>query len=147
MCGPSTAAHPRFPEEGQRVYQLGPLSRPTSVPGRCRPAADEDRELLLGWTRSFESDTGAAFATAPVAGVSRVGLVYTPPEKRRHGYAAACVASVSQHVLEAGAKTCILYTQLHNATSNRLYRAIGYEAVAEVLAYRFDEASEIGSAR
>ena len=32
----------------------------------------------------------------------------------------------------------MLYTQLHNATSNRIYRRLGYEASSEVLAYRFE---------
>ena len=30
-----------------------------------------------------------------------------------------------------------LYTDLGNPTSNAIYRAIGYEAVAELLRYRF----------
>ncbi len=41
--------------------------------------------------------------SAPVAGVTRVSLVYTPPEHRRRGYAAALVAAVSERELAAGA--------------------------------------------
>ena len=78
-------------------------------------------------------------ATEPVGGVTRVGLVYTPDDLRRRGYASACVAEVSAHALSTGADACILYTQLHNATSNRIYRRIGYEPVSEVLVYRFDK--------
>ena len=63
--------------------------------------------------------------------------MYTPDDLRRRGYASACVAALSAHALSTGAETCILYTQLHNATSNRIYRRIGYEPIAEVLVYEF----------
>jgi uncharacterized protein len=32
---------------------------------------------------------------------------------------------------------CILYTDLGNATSNAIYRAIGYHAIEEVVRYEF----------
>jgi predicted GNAT family acetyltransferase len=32
----------------------------------------------------------------------------------------------------------MLYTQLHNATSNRIYRRLGYQAHSDVLTYRFE---------
>jgi predicted GNAT family acetyltransferase len=78
-----------------------------------------------------------ALTRGPVEGVARVGLVYTPPEHRGRGYASACVAGVSAHVLATDSDSCILYTQLSNATSNAIYRAIGYEPVLEVVRYRF----------
>lgn len=61
----------------------------------------------------------------------RVSLVYTPPEHRRRGYAAATVAALSQRELDRGARFCFLYTDLDNPTSNRVYQRIGYEQVAE----------------
>jgi predicted GNAT family acetyltransferase len=63
--------------------------------------------------------------------------VYTPPEHRGRGYASACVAALSAHVLATDADTCILFTQLANPTSNAIYRAIGYEPVMEVTRYGF----------
>lgn len=77
--------------------------------------------------------------SAPAAGTVRVGFVYTPAEHRRNGYAAASVAALSAHARSQGAAECVLYTQLSNRTSNGIYRTIGYEAVAEVLSYRFTE--------
>lgn len=68
----------------------------------------------------------------PTAGVVRVGLVYTPPEHRRHGYAAACVAAVSQRALDGGAIACSLLTDQANPTSNGVYRRIGYYPVGDV---------------
>ena len=67
----------------------------------------------------------------------RLSGVYTPPEKRKHGYAAACVHALSKQ-LRVGGYRCILYTDLGNAASNSIYRRIGYRAVAEALRYRFD---------
>ena len=66
-----------------------------------------------------------------VAGVVRIGPVYTPPEARRRGYASSAVAAVSQDALDAGAHTCMLYTDLANPTSNKIYADVGYRRIAE----------------
>jgi predicted GNAT family acetyltransferase len=67
----------------------------------------------------------------------RVGPVYTPPDHRGRGYAAACVGAVSADALAAGAHDCLLYTQLTNPVSNKIYQRLGYEPVGEILVYRF----------
>lgn len=67
----------------------------------------------------------------------RIGPVYTPPEHRNHGYATACVAEVSRQLLDRGYRFCMLYTDLANPTSNRIYRRIGYEPVCDVAEFRF----------
>ncbi|HYZ97491.1 MAG TPA: GNAT family N-acetyltransferase [Acidimicrobiales bacterium] len=82
-----------------------------------------------------------AFATPPAAGASRIGAVYTPPDLRGRGYAGACVGHLSAALRDSGAPDCLLYTQLSNPTSNRIYQRLGYEPVAEVLSYRFGGAS------
>jgi predicted GNAT family acetyltransferase len=156
---------PASPVEGQRLYELGTLQPPDGVPGRLRQARPADGDLLVAWMRGFEADTGGAAVapdtlrrrigeglvwlwdhhepvamaafTIPLAGVTRVGLVYTPPEHRQHGYAAACTAAVSQAGLDAGADRCILYTQLGNPQSNAIYRRLGYEPIQETVHYRF----------
>ena len=73
----------------------------------------------------------------PVAGVVRLGPVYTPPEARRHGYATALVADVSRRALAAGAAKCMLYTDLANPTSNNIYQAVGYRRGSDAREYRF----------
>ncbi len=67
----------------------------------------------------------------------RLGPVYTPPAARRHGYASALVANLSQALLDSGRQRCFLFTDLANPTSNRLYQRIGYRAVADVEEYQF----------
>jgi len=84
-----------------------------------------------------EHPVSMARVSAPAARAVRIGFVYTPPEHRRRGYAAASVAALSARSLATGAQECLLYTQLSNPTSNGIYRRMGYEAVGEVLAYRF----------
>jgi predicted GNAT family acetyltransferase len=158
---------PVFPAEGQRLFRLGQLVQPVGVPGRLRVAHHGERSLLVAWAGQFVADIGErppfateemvgrriaagllwvwddggavsmAVAPPPVAGVCRIGFVYTPPEYRRRGYAGACVAALSGHLLAAGAEVCALYTQLANPTSNAIYRRIGYEPVDEILIYRF----------
>jgi predicted GNAT family acetyltransferase len=67
----------------------------------------------------------------PSFGVARVGPVYTPREHRGHGYASAGVAAVSRMLLAQGARVC-LFTDQANPTSNRIYRALGYEPVVDM---------------
>jgi GNAT superfamily N-acetyltransferase len=110
-----------------------------------RPASD-DRAAVMGarvesnlvWIWEVdERPVSMALHTAPAADAVRIGLVFTPPDQRRKGYAAACVGAVSQVALDAGAKHCLLYTQLSNPTSNRVYQRLGYEPLSEILIYGF----------
>jgi predicted GNAT family acetyltransferase len=70
----------------------------------------------------------------------RVSAVYTPPERRRRGYASALVAALSQAQLDSGRRFCFLFTDLANPTSNKIYQDIGYEPVSDVDEYRFARA-------
>lgn len=75
--------------------------------------------------------------TGPTPNGIRVGPVYTPPELRGHGYASACVATMSQILLDEGRKYCFLFTDLSNPTSNHIYQMIGYQPVCDVDMYNF----------
>jgi len=105
-------------------------------------AGDRDPRLAEQMERRIEDDRMLVWEVdgEPVSmagpsrhnvGVVRIGLVYTPPSHRRQGYAAACVAAVSQRALDSGATTCALYTDLSNPTSNGVYRRIGYYPVCD----------------
>ena len=71
----------------------------------------------------------------------RIGYVYTPPEHRRNGYASALVATLSRQILDSGFGHCVLYTDLANPTANRIYRAIGYRPVQDVMDVEFGQQS------
>ena len=152
------------PVGGQRLYALDRLALPAEVAGALRPALPADLSVVLEWSKAFSAETetpgrsadelaelvgrrlywlwdaggpvSMAAHTDPLAGVSRVHAVYTPLGHRGRGYAAACVGRLSERLAGEGLR-CILYTDLANPTSNAIYRRLGYEAVSEVLRYRF----------
>ena len=69
-------------------------------------------------------------------GVS-VSAVYTPVKHRNRGYASGLVAGTSQRLLDQGKRFCVLYTDLSNPTSNKIYQNIGYQEVATSVMYIF----------
>jgi uncharacterized protein len=70
-------------------------------------------------------------------GYGWIGPVYTPPERRRRGYAGAGVAAISRRLLAAGASRCLLFTDLDNLTSNKIYHEVGYRRFADWEQHRF----------
>jgi predicted GNAT family acetyltransferase len=77
------------------------------------------------WADAGEPRCMAAW-TRRLATTCAVGLVYTPPEHRGHGYATACVATLTRNLLADGVRQCLLFTDLANPTSNAIYARIGY---------------------
>ena len=80
-----------------------------------------------------------------VAGIVRIGPVYTPPEQRGRGYASAAVAGVCHRVLAAGASRCMLFTDLTNPTSNKIYAALGFRRFADWIELDFEPGHGSGS--
>ncbi|MBM0067587.1 GNAT family N-acetyltransferase [Alkalicoccobacillus gibsonii] len=78
-----------------------------------------------------------AASSRPTQTNINISLVFTPASERKKGYASACVASLSEKMLEAGYKTVSLYTDLANPTSNHIYQEIGYEMVVNSKLYYF----------
>ncbi len=107
-------------------------------------AAAADERLSYGGLRVWEvagAPVSIAGVTRTVAGMVRVGPVYTPPELRGRGYAGAVTAAVSQAAREDGAQEVVLYTDLANPTSNALYRRLGYRPVEDRLVLSFGPAT------
>jgi len=101
-----------------------------------------DYWISSGGMRLWEDGTPVSMAGAGGAtpkGI-RVSAVYTPPEKRRRGYASALVAALSQEQLDAGRKFCFLFADLANPTANNVYQEIGYEPVNDADEWRFARA-------
>lgn len=63
--------------------------------------------------------------------------MWTPPEHRCNGYAAAVTAHVCAEAFAAGASACTLFTDAANATSNGVYTRLGFELVGEIIDARF----------
>ena len=92
----------------------------------------------LFWEYRGEPVSMAA-ALRPMRHGIAINRVYTPPAHRRHGFASACVAELSQRQLDAGRQFCCLYTDLANPTSNSIYQKIGYVPVADSSHYCFGQ--------
>lgn len=152
---------------GQGLYVADAVSIPSGIPGRLRLATDGEAPLLREWADQFWAEAGArpsaddevgpriaagllfiwevddaavsmAAVTVAQGGVSRVGLVYTPAENRKRGFASVCVASLTARELTTPGRTCMLYTDLANPTSNSIYQAVGYRRVGDAVELSFE---------
>ncbi len=72
----------------------------------------------------------------PSYGVARIGPVYTPPAWRRRGFGAAVTAAASSRLLQTGARDVVLFTDLGNPTSNKIYQQIGFRPVRDFVEVR-----------
>ncbi|MDW0117092.1 GNAT family N-acetyltransferase [Sporosarcina thermotolerans] len=67
-----------------------------------------------------------------------VSLVFTPKEERRKGYARTMVAYGSMELLKEY-DFCVLYTDMMNPTSNKIYKEIGYKHIADSIHIGFEK--------
>lgn len=110
----------------------GPVDSSVPIDARLKHGGG----LLWLW-EDRDEPVAVAWITRPVAGMARISGVYTPPERRGRGYASGCVAVASRHAQTALRSRCMLYADLANPTSNRIYQALGYRAVADVQEWVF----------
>lgn len=105
------------------------------VGGDVESAAGVARARMNAGGAFFWEDEGrpvSLVAVNPtVAGVARVGPVYTPPSERGRGYAGSAVAALSRRALAEGARRCALFTDLANPTSNKIYAEVGYRRLCD----------------
>jgi RimJ/RimL family protein N-acetyltransferase len=147
--------------ERQAMHELVDLAEPPRpASGRGGRSSPDERDLLVGWMRDFAHearapggeraaelvdeqmsraglhvwDDGGTVSSVgnaiEVGGVIRIGPVYTPPPLRGRGYASSAVAAVSRLALQRDLR-CVLFTDLDNPTSNRIYADVGYRRIAD----------------
>jgi len=155
------------PAMRQGVYAADAVKIPSGIPGMLRLANHGDASVLQGWADQFFAESGAtssgndeigpridagllvvwevdgvvvsmAATTVAQGGVSRVHFVYTPPENRKRGFASACVATLTARELATPGRTCMLFTDLANPTSNGIYQAVGYRRIGHAVQLGFD---------
>ena len=102
-----------------------------------------DGAAFLSHTEAFLLRTdGGPVSTAmwarPTPNGVTINGVYTPGARRNRGYASACVAALSQRMLDEGQEFCCLYTDLSNPTSNDIYLSIVYQPVCDSDDYLFE---------
>ncbi|MFB2771748.1 GNAT family N-acetyltransferase [Pelatocladus sp. BLCC-F211] len=150
-----------------RAFQIEQVQTISQANGHLRQATQSDREILIRWFEAFVIEAldsppkhteravdnhlqrGTAYIWEDITPVSMacctgvtpngagISMVYTPPEYRKKGYASACVADLSQILLNQGYKYCFLFTDLANSTTNHIYQLIGYQAVGDLHDYCF----------
>jgi predicted GNAT family acetyltransferase len=142
--------------------------------GRARTAGPDDRALLLTWFHAFAREVAVSIGSLPtqvddrlsyggavlwevagepvamavrsraVAGAARVGMVYTPPYARRQGYAGAATEAVTRDALAHGAAEVLLFADVANPTSTRIYQRLGYRPVHDRVGVVFAGANHAG---
>ncbi|MCP4606600.1 MAG: hypothetical protein GY847_39840 [Proteobacteria bacterium] len=152
---------------GMEMYKLDRVIHPYAPPGSFRQFERKDTSLAAKWVLKFFEEAAPHTPRDPakkaeeainegrlfmwedshpvsMAGVvgkttngARIALVYTPIEQRNKGYASACVAALSQRVLDSNNKFCFLLADLTNATSNSIYLRVGYQPVYEFKEFSF----------
>ena len=152
-----------------RIFKLEKVKLFSQVQGNLRLATEDDKQLLKSWYDAFNLEALGSIKSDSESWVERVlqkqtaflwenqipvsiacstrstpngigiNMVYTPPEYRKQGYASACVAGLSQTLLDKGYKFCFLFTDLSNPTSNKIYQDIGYQPVADWNNYSFSD--------
>jgi len=150
------------PHVHMRLFEARRVLPPLRPAGTFRVATEADLPTVAKWAKEFTDEVGLGDPTDPTevareqidegslrlwcdgppvsmaawAGrtrrMVRVNSVYTPPRHRGHGYASACVASLTQELLDEGLESCCLFTDLANPTSNKIYQAVGYRPVCDV---------------
>jgi RimJ/RimL family protein N-acetyltransferase len=134
--GPEVPGRPRLAEPADRdqaLFWFDEFAREIGELSHHPERAVDDRiaaGLLMLWQVGGEPVSMAGL-TQPEGGVARVAPVYTPVALRRHGYASAVTAAVSQAALDRGAEHVVLFTDLANPTSNSVYHRLGYRPVQD----------------
>lgn len=158
----------RVSRTDQRLFRLEEYEAPVGVAGTPRRATDGDRAVIREWFAAFAAEAGdpvrrpddvadralddrccwlwcdgagahrSLAARRPVvAGSARIGPVYTPPAQRGHGYGSAVTAAATRDILEDGGIP-VLFTDLANPTSNKIYQLLGYRPVEDRVTVTFD---------
>lgn len=93
-------------------------------------AAKDKHDQFVLWTVDGVP-VSMAMLRAPAAGVSRIGPVFTPQDRRSNGYGSAVTAAAADLALGRGVTDVVLFADLANPTSNGIYQRIGFEGVAD----------------
>lgn len=109
---------------------------------RADVASHVDERLARGAYTIWRDESGAPVSLAglsvEVGGARRIGPVYTPEHHRRRGFGAAVTAAACRRALDGGTAELLLFADVANPTSNRLYERLGFEPLEELVVLRFE---------
>ena len=149
------------------LYRMEGIPSGKAAPGNVRKAEQGDLELLADWTGAFNVETGVEKAmesrsllegylkrgrlfvwddggpvcmagfSGPTSTGIRLNLVYTPPEKRGHGYAQALTSAAVRDLSALGHRNCFLFADKGNPASNAVYKRVGFKPVTDWWVLKF----------
>ena len=107
-----------------------PIARDVAAT-RIGDAVNEGR-LMEWWVGD---DVVSQLVVSPARfGVVRINAVYTPPERRKDGHSGAITAAVAAaQIARQKVSEIVLDQPASNATTNRMFRRLGFVAVADAL--------------
>ena len=130
------------------IQWFGEFDRGTGLGARTPEQIKQFLDLRLGkdagtriwvWWDDDEPVSMAGLNRLTLNGAC-ISYVYTPDEKRRNGYASGVTAHASKTMLDEGYDFCCLYTDMANPTSNKIYKAMGYEHICDHSFIEFENA-------
>ncbi|MGZ3744458.1 MAG: GNAT family N-acetyltransferase [Pseudobdellovibrionaceae bacterium] len=116
---------------------LPPPERKSFEDRRSQALRSLENQLAYIWENNGKPVSMAHIGRPTQNGIS-ISCVYTPKNLRKNGYASAVVANLSQLMLNSGKTFCVLYTDLSNPTSNKIYQNIGYREVSDSKHFLFE---------
>lgn len=121
------------------IEALGATDSP-DLREECRVTME--RSLREGTTWVLEADGRTVASTsfnARIAEAVQVGGVWTPPERRRRGYARAAVAASLRDARAEGVEKAILFTGQDHIAAQTAYRALGFQLIGDYRLLLFNE--------
>lgn len=115
-------------------FRLDALGVGTTRESQLENAETSIRSGNLYVLKSADEIVAMASIAHRAARHARINNVYTPPAHRKKGYASMLVAALSQRILSEGLIP-VLYTDLTNETSNKIYQEIGFRPCGKVNQY------------
>ena len=118
-----------FLEECHAIYDPGKLT--------------QDIETMLGHNDLFVLlDRGAVVTMGRlqriIPGARAVGVIYTPPQYRGHGYSTCCTQQLTRRIFESGYDYAYLYAEADNPISNHVYEKLGYVKTDDFIEYHLE---------
>lgn len=117
-----------------RADALGVVGNPDVRQGRI---AQEAPDQFFFWMVDGEP-VSLAGVRVPIVGVSRLGPVFTPDDRRGHGYGSAAAAAATSWALDAaGADEVVLFTDLTNSAVDWIYHRLGFRSICDFARIEF----------
>ncbi len=126
------------------LRNLRTWARSMAVETNMEEPPEETAELtrrMIEARRLFVWDVGGPVSMAGYSGNTvngaRINSVYTPPDRRRKGYARSVTWGVCEHLRQSGKKFVCLFADRHNPASVSMYEGMGFKIIGTMDSVKF----------